>query len=304
VSPGAAQGGLIKWILFSTGFIAMAMEVVWTRAFAPVLKTQVYSFAMIVFTYLGATFLGSWVYRRHLRRRRPYSKALVLAALAALAFLPVVINNPHYVVANYHWQDPDLFSSFLVLGSIVPFCALLGYLTPGLIDEFAGGHPAHAGRAYAINVLGCILGPLCACYLLLPFLGERYALILLGLPLLVFCVQLRREFSRPLGWALPPILGGALWWSVLGTEDFAGGLQKTSRTRPVVRRDYTATVISFHDKQYAHLLVNGIGMTILDPVCKFMAHLPLAFHHDPPKSALVICFGMGDDLSFGHELEH
>ena len=36
----------------------MAMEVVWTRAFAPVLKTQVYSFALIVFTYLGATFFG------------------------------------------------------------------------------------------------------------------------------------------------------------------------------------------------------------------------------------------------------
>src|SRR5258706_6032661 len=51
-------------ILFSTGFIAMAMEVVWFRAFTPVLKTQVYSFALIVFTYLGATFLGSLIYRR------------------------------------------------------------------------------------------------------------------------------------------------------------------------------------------------------------------------------------------------
>ena len=48
-----------KGILFSTGFTAMAMEVVWTRAFTPVLKTQVYSFALIVFTYLGATFFGS-----------------------------------------------------------------------------------------------------------------------------------------------------------------------------------------------------------------------------------------------------
>ena len=57
-------------ILFSTGFVAMAMEVVWTRAFTPVLKTQVYSFAMIVFTYLGATFFGSWMYRVDLRKNR------------------------------------------------------------------------------------------------------------------------------------------------------------------------------------------------------------------------------------------
>jgi len=34
-------------------------------------------------------------------------------------------------------------------------------------------------------------------------------------------------------------------------------------------------------------------MTILTPITKFMVHLPLAFHKEPPKSALVICFGMG-----------
>src|ERR1017187_5282585 len=53
--PVGAPDGMIKWVLFSSGFVAMAMEVVWTRAFTPVLKTQVYSFAMIVFAYLGAT---------------------------------------------------------------------------------------------------------------------------------------------------------------------------------------------------------------------------------------------------------
>ena len=41
------------------------------------------------------------------------------------------------------------------------------------------------------------------------------------------------------------------------------------------------------------LLVNGIGMTVLTPITKFMAHLPLAFHKTPPESALIICFGMG-----------
>ena len=41
------------------------------------------------------------------------------------------------------------------------------------------------------------------------------------------------------------------------------------------------------------LLVNGIGMTILTPITKFMVHLPLAFHQGKPESALVICFGMG-----------
>jgi len=41
------------------------------------------------------------------------------------------------------------------------------------------------------------------------------------------------------------------------------------------------------------LYVNGISITMLTPITKFMAHLPLALHGGRPGSALVICFGMG-----------
>jgi spermidine synthase len=41
------------------------------------------------------------------------------------------------------------------------------------------------------------------------------------------------------------------------------------------------------------MLVNGVGITELTPITKFMAHLPLAFHSGKPESGLVICFGMG-----------
>jgi spermidine synthase len=60
-----------------------------------------------------------------------------------------------------------------------------------------------------------------------------------------------------------------------------------------VRRDFTATVISCGQGQGRSLLVNGIGMTMLTPITKFMVHLPLAYHQGTPQSALVICFGMG-----------
>src|SRR5450631_2646591 len=167
-----ASAGRIRVILFSTGFIAMAMEVVWSRAFAVVLKTQVYSFAMIVFTYLGATFLGSLMYRRDLRRDRVRSKGTLFSALAIAAFLPVLVNDPRILSEQFWSGSIDPASALILLGSICPFCALLGYLTPGLVDEYAAGQPRRAGQAYAINVLGCILGPLVGCYLLLPFVSE------------------------------------------------------------------------------------------------------------------------------------
>jgi spermidine synthase len=293
VPPDAAQNGLLKWILFSTGFLAMAMEVVWTRAFTPVLKTQVYSFAAIVFVYLGATILGSWRYRRDLHAQRQISLAVLMAALAGAVYLPVVLDDFRIMVAaGTRLTQTNLRSAILLLASIGPFCAGLGYLTPGLIDEYAGGDPGRAGRAYAINVLGCILGPLFACYFLLPHLSERFSLLLLSLPLLVFCLRLRHRLSRPRQLTLAPVLTLLLGWCIFGTEDFEARLRKIA-PEMVVRRDYAANVISYGSGPGRALLVNGIGMTTLTPATKFMVHLPLACHTGPPKSVLVICFGMG-----------
>ncbi len=124
----------IPWILFSTGFCAMAMEVVWTRAFTPVLHTQVYSFALIVFTYLGATFAGSLWYRRDLRKGTVKSAAALMAVLAVAAFLPILAVDPRFVLTKWnaviaaYLSDWDAVS--LILASICPICGVLGYLTP------------------------------------------------------------------------------------------------------------------------------------------------------------------------------
>src|SRR5207248_4868551 len=86
-----------KWILFSTGFTAMAMEVLWTRSFTPVLKPQVYSFALIVFAYLGATFCGSLLYRRDLRKNSVYSVTTLMSVAGVATFLPIIFNDIRFL---------------------------------------------------------------------------------------------------------------------------------------------------------------------------------------------------------------
>jgi len=299
VAAGSAtvQGGpfgqrrLNQWVLFATGFCSMAMEVVWTRAFAPVLKTQVYSFALIVATYLAAIFTGSMFYRRHLRSSDLFPTGVLLACLFGFALLPVLVNDPRIVTANWLYQ-PDALSVALLLASICPFCAALGYLTPRLIDEYSCGSPAAAGRAYAINVVGCILGPLFACYVLLPRFSERDALLLLAIPFLAFFFQGLRSVPRPLfvslGAATTTLSAVVLFFSQ-SYED------KVLKTEPhaTVRRDYAASVLCYGEGFYRLVCVNGLGMTTLTPITKFMVHLPLAHYQGKPQSALVICFGMG-----------
>jgi spermidine synthase len=289
-TPGGTP--MIRWILFSTGFCAMAMEVVWTRAFTPVLKTEVYSFASIVFTYLGATFAGSLWYRHHAKKTSIWPSAKLMAILIIAVFLPIIVEDDRLVKMAWTF-DMDMFSAIITLASIFPFCAALGYLTPSLVDEYSGGDPRRAGAAYTINVAGCIVGPLFASYVLLPFASERVSLALLGAPFFVFFLA---------GWkSLLPVLriasiSGASFMGVYSlwfSRTFLN-LAKGISTRMEVRRDYAATVISVDDINGAkNLLVNGIGMTRLVSCTKYMAHLPLVLHQRKPQSALIICFGMG-----------
>jgi spermidine synthase len=58
-------------------------------------------------------------------------------------------------------------------------------------------------------------------------------------------------------------------------------------------RDYAATVIATGEDMDKRILVNGTGMTVLTPITKVMAHLPLSMLGRPPGNVLVICFGMG-----------
>jgi spermidine synthase len=276
-----AQNRLICFILFLTGFASLAMEVIWTRAFTPILKTTIYSFALLLTTYLAATWMGSYIYRGHLRRQGILSISKLTAALALFSLLPVILNDP-----RLHSQ------ASIVLFSIFPFCAILGYLTPKLIDEYSFGRPKDAGRAYAFNILGCIAGPLFAGYFLLPIAGAKLSLILLAIPLLFCALLCPRPVTAGRIWRVAS--GGVtlllLTTSLVLSQSYEEGTSEGGR---VVRRDYTATVVASGVGMEKRLLVNGIGITQLTPVTKVMAHLPLALLEHPPQSALVICFGMG-----------
>ncbi|MEY2520913.1 MAG: spermidine synthase [Verrucomicrobiota bacterium] len=289
-AASVTRRGVIKWILFSTGFSAMAMEVIWARAFTPIMTTQVYSFALIVFAYLGATFFGSLLYRRDLRKGSVRGTASLISVLSIAAFLPIVCNDVRFLTNTANFAG--YLSATVLLLSICPLCAALGYLTPSLIDEYSLGDPAAAGRAYAINVTGCILGPLAASYVLLPWLGERYGLVLLGLPFLVFNFFGMGALSRWYRWGSRLTASAVLIWSLFYSVDLAALVPRMG-WRAEIRRDYAASVISAGEGLSKALLVNGVGMTGLVPITKFMAHLPLAFHTGKPESTLVICFGMG-----------
>jgi spermidine synthase len=160
-----------------------------------------------------------------------------------------------------------------------------------LVDHWSGGDPSKAGSAYAVNVIGCILGPLVSGFLLLPLMNERWVTLLFALPW--FTVGLLSGFSAARRRTTLILGRAALAVFALAGAVFSSSFEDILPHREV-RRDYVATVVAAGAGGLRKgLFVNGVNMTMLTPVTKMMAHLPLTLLDHQPRSALVICFGMG-----------
>lgn len=272
-------------VLFITGLTSLAMEVAWVRGFTPVLKTTIYSFAMILATYLFSTLLGAQLYRRHLNRHKNISSIKIIGACFVFSFFPIFLGNP-----NINPTAP------ILLASILPLCMSLGYLTPKLIDQISGGSPNEAGRAYAINIFGGILGPLFAGYFLIPQFGVKLTLILLSIPygVVFFNLAHSTEVSRVFKWTIgmTGTLGAIISIYFVTGSEIPSIISKDS----VILRDSTATVVATGEGMSKRLFVNGMSITYLTPITKMMAHLPLSIRNKKPESALIIALGMGTSL--------
>jgi|GEM_PF-178843 len=276
-------------ILFTTGFCSMAAEVAWIRAYGPVLEQAVYSFGFLLISYLTGHALGAWTYHLTVNRFRVFIKNALLIAAALSSCIAVVVANigwMYLVVSDIIYLRPYIA---IAIGA---FAAVLGWLTPLLVDRYSKSNPQAAGNAYALNIAGCVAGPLVSGYLLVPLLGAQHSLILLCLPLIALLFidrhMIKYKISAVCLSAL--ILIPALYhpsWEEQIYLDPAIGKKK-------IFRDYAATTVLISaENGWKELIVNGQKMTTISPITKLMADLPLVLHKAPATDVLVICLGMG-----------
>jgi spermidine synthase len=270
----------LLWCLFGTGLTSMGAEVVWVRLYTPSLGTVVYAFATILALYLSATYAGSWIYRGR-RQARRFETGLLWGLLGISVLLAFLTVDPRLPL-------PALLR--VVLG-VAPLSGLVGFVTPMIVDLYSSGHPELASSAYAINIAGCVIGPLLSGFLLLPLVGERWALCLFALPWFVAGLAFAPSQSRR--WRSADVIAySMLVVSAVVLAVFTEGFEEQFKPREVLR-DNTATVIATGSGRGKQLLINGVGITVLTPITKMMVHLPLALLSHQPTNALIICFGMG-----------
>jgi hypothetical protein len=153
----------------------------------------------------------------------------------------------------------------------VPFCFTLGYLTPKLIEEHSKDDPNLAGTAYALNVLGCIFGPLLAAYIILPKIGAKDALTLMAVLFALLAVYAHRQ--QPL--ARKGFVFGTFLLFFLAAQFLCFGYEELLASfypRHDIKKDYAATSVAVGEANSSQLIVNGVGVTSLDQPPKMMAH--------------------------------
>jgi spermidine synthase len=303
---------------FVSGFVSLALEVLWTRMLAEGTGSSIYIFTTILAIFLFGIALGSFLYRRLSRPEgeRLGTLGLCLAGVGVLAQATVVLGS------GMVGQVPFVVRTVVVL---LPATVLMGYAFPlaGRLAtpsaEAAGGS---VGLLYAANTGGSILGSFGAAFVLAGTLGTNGSILLLGgLNLLAGAALFA---SDPVGGGRRAgATGGSRGWARLVAAGLAGlavlGLVASSLDLPVTRtrtenelrrtglpvthaEDELATVDTVGGPAKGRrLLVGGVGMTSLTVDTKLMGYLSKALRPEA-RDFLVIAFGMGGTYRSGLQL--
>ncbi len=176
-----------------SGFLSLALQIVWSRLLAQILGPTTYAFSLVVAIFIAGLALGA-VAGRRLADRMAQPAAGLAAVLAAaviavsvsvwtidggLTSMTAAVSAPQATFESVLWRQVLLVGGWLLPLAIALGCAFpLAIKTGTGRDESLG---ADLGLIYAVNTIGAIAGSLAAGFLLIPALGLHGSLRALGL---------------------------------------------------------------------------------------------------------------------------
>jgi spermidine synthase len=324
--PRASLRPVALYVLaFFSGFLALAMQILWTRMFSQVLQNTVYSFSVILTVFLSALTLGAVLANRLSHRKLPPTQTTV-TLLAASGFTcgltPWLFTQltegtkglMFFGTAPWHlYLLAVLGAAILII--LIPGMAL-GSVFPYLLKaaESPRAMPGRIiGHLMGVNTVGAILGSLAAGFILLGHLGLWWstklvclAYVIAGLATL-FVLSGESRKSKKLSLALV----GVLVFALLLPADFPLVYIKPNRNAKllgVFEGPATITSVIQHkteqNKDYLRMYINNKyspGGTRPSEMNVQMAQsdIPLMLHANP-KSLFYL--GLGTGITAGSAL--
>ncbi len=301
----------MEFVALLSGFLSLAMQVLWIRMFVQVLQNSTYTFSTVLLVFLAALAIGAFLVRLLINRMPAnLNTLLILMTASGVACLvtPIVFviwtDGLAYLgnqdqLGSYLFQV--LFTAAVIVG--IP-TVLMGMVLPYLyrygesIDEAPG---ATLGRLNAWNTTGAVIGPLVASFILLPVLGLWNSVLLAGIcylaiPLIYFESSRARmatvmTFAILLVFANP---GNLPLVRINEDEERLLALWEGSDgTVAVVEREGSRRI-----KLNNWYALGGSGALRMEQI---QTHLPMLLHSDPQS---VFYLGMGSGITAGTVLNY
>jgi spermidine synthase len=313
-----------------TGFVSMALEVIWTRALVFYVHNSTYAFSAILAVYLFGLAAGSAV-AAALSTRAKSPKGLgwvlILSCLSTLVAIAVYRNVPalaqpflgeklaaklaglsdrsFWIVRS--WRTA-LASIFMETGAVLLLPTFVFGLVFPLALRLAQGSTDSAksvvGRLYAWNTFGGVAGTLFAAFASVALLGTRGSLLVLAWLPLPIGLWLLHKGSNPPRFRWGIIVSGVAALAIVTLVAAPSGFYRQMFERrfgPVLwfseGAAETVAVCRHPDKSDWIHYSDGRGASGTTSFRGgwLYAHIPLLLHPEP-HSALVICFGTGNTL--------
>ena len=314
---------LIILIIYAiSGFISMALEVVWIRALIFFVGSSTYAFSIILVVFLFGIALGSGLSSILIHKLKrsilAYSLLEFLLGFSILISIIVIHYYSFKLLGVDNNIDPIFLSSinssitdifiltFLII--IVP-TLIMGSLFPVvnnilLNEKIASSYVV--GKVYAANTFGTIIGSVFCAFILIPFLGVSNTLLLfcllssiLGLILILIEKDINRKYKL---YTILPVLFFLLIMIISPINlRFKSDTEKVTDKILFYKEDPAATVSVFEDENgFKSMSINGmmIGGNQIKSLRKeiMLAHLPLLFHSNPQS---VLTIGLGTGITLG-----
>ncbi|HHV55527.1 MAG TPA: fused MFS/spermidine synthase [Firmicutes bacterium] len=233
---------MLYLIVFLSGAVLMGLEMIGSRLLAPTFGTSIYVWGALITVVMAALTLGYYLGGRMADRRPSLGVMGLILALAGLlvGFLPVWSASVNQALAGLGPRAGSLLAAvaffFLpstLLASISPYSVKLASRSLTTIGKTAG-------RLSALSSAGSILGTLVTSFFLIPALGVRNIVHMLGLILLLLAAaaltfarrqHLASETGEPVRQSIPRAKHGDRGPAATRPSQIAidGGLSSRSR---------------------------------------------------------------------------
>ncbi len=296
---------------FMTGFIGLALEVLWVRTLVCVVSNNTYSFAVVLADVLLGLALGAWLYAWiGPSRASAQTKAFIFFLVQLIAGVFVIFsltsfNHLHSIaldlsrrIGGNHWLGLGLVRmGAAAVITLIP-ALVSGFVTPLLVDllreRTQQSAERVAGSVFAANTFGSMSGALVGGLVLIPLLGLSHGMVFLALLSIVVGILLflrhltapsHLVFAASTFLTVGAVLAAFLLPKELTLTKWYDRFENVQGDLLFYREGAFGTVAVYQLGEVKELTINCIEEvpTHRDAVSTFklLGHLPLLLHENP-----------------------